>query len=313
LADPDFLARERRVFLLPVYVTACLAVGDEDAAAESIAELEELARRLGTPGPAAAATVARGQLALHRGDIEEAITELRKGVRRWSEVEAPYEAAEARVLLARALTADGDSAGANLELKAAARLVEEFGVAIDLDIAPARPEGTRTIRTFLFSDIVDSTRLSEAMGDAAWEPLLRWHDRTLRTEFERWNGEEIKHGGDGFFVAFDDPDDGIACATAIQRDLARHRAEHGFAPSIRIGLHAGEATAREGDYFGSAVTRAARISAAAAGGEVLASADLVAECQGEVPVSGTRTLELKGIAEPVTAVLVSWDEARDVG
>ena len=83
------------------------------------------------------------------------------------------------------------------------------------------------------------------MGDATWEPLLRWHDRTLRAEFERWKGEEIKHGGDGFFVAFREPDDGIACAAAIQRALARHRAEHGFAPSVRIGLHAGEATARD--------------------------------------------------------------------
>ena len=159
----------------------------------------------------------------------------------------------------------------------------------------------------MFSDIVNSTRLSEAMGDAAWEPLLQWHDRTLRAEFERWNGEEIKHGGDGFFVAFRDADDGIACAAAIQRALARHRAEHGFAPSVRIGLHGGEATSREGDYFGSAVTRAARISAAAGAEEVLVSADLIAGCRRAVPVSGERTLELKGIAEPVVAVLVTWD------
>jgi class 3 adenylate cyclase len=308
LADPAYLARERRVFLLPVYAAACVEVGDEETASESIVELEELARRLGTDGPAAAAAVARGHLALHRGDTEEAIAALRNGVRTWSEVDAPYEAAQARVLLARALSADGDDAGARLELKAAARLVDEFGVAVDLDISPTRPEGTRTIRTFLFSDIVDSTRMSEAMGDAAWEPLLRWHDRTLRAEFERWNGEEIKHGGDGFFVAFAEADDGIGCAAAIQRALARHRAEHGFAPSVRIGLHAGEATARDEDYFGGAVTRAARISAAAGAGEVLASADLVASCRREVPLSGERTLELKGIAEPVLAVLVKWDE-----
>ncbi len=311
LEDPGFLARERRVFLLPVHVAACVAVGDEQAAAESVAELEDLARRLGTPGPAAAAAVARGHLALHRGDTKEAIAALREGVRTWSEVDAPYEAAQARVLLARALTADGDDAGARLELKAAARLVDEFGVAVDLDIAPARSEGARTIRTFLFSDIVNSTRLSEAMGDAAWEPLLQWHDRTLRAEFERWNGEEIKHGGDGFFVAFREADDGIACAAAIQRALARHRAEHGFAPSVRIGLHGGEATAREGDYFGSAVTRAARISAAAGADEVLASADLIAGCRRAVPVSGERTLELKGIAEPVVAVLVTWDAGAE--
>jgi class 3 adenylate cyclase len=309
LADPGFLARERRVFLLPVHVAACVAVGDEQAAAGSVAELEELARRLGTPGPAAAAAVARGHLALHRGDTQEAIAALREGLRTWSEVEAPYEAAQARVLLARALTADGDEAGARLELKAAARLVDEFGVAVDLDIAPAQPEGARTVRTFMFSDIVDSTRLSEAMGDAAWEPLLQWHDRTLRAEFERWHGEEIKHGGDGFFVAFGDADDAIACAGAIQRALVRHRAEHGFAPSVRIGLHGGEATSREGDYFGSAVTRAARISARAGAGEVLASAELVAGCRQRIPVSEERTLELKGIAEPVVAVLVTWDDA----
>jgi class 3 adenylate cyclase len=311
LDEPGFLARERRVFLLPVYVAACIAVGDEQSAAESVAELDELARRFGTPAAAAAAAVANGHLALHRGDTNTAIAALQTGIRTWSEVEAPYESAQARVLLAQALTADGDDAGARLELKAAARLVNEFGIAVDLDIAPARATSARAIRTFLFSDIVDSTRLSEAMGDAAWEPLLQWHDRTLRAEFERWNGEEIKHGGDGFFVAFGDADDGIECAAAIQRDLAQHRAEHGFALSVRIGLHAGEATARDGDYFGSAVTRAARISGAAGAGEVLASADLIAGCRRNVPRSGERTLELKGIAEPVAAVLVSWDSQAE--
>ncbi|UDY37597.1 adenylate/guanylate cyclase domain-containing protein [Dermatobacter hominis] len=311
LTDPGFLARERRVFLIPVYVAACLAVGDEQAAAGAVEELEELARRFGTLGPAAAAAVARGHLALHRGRTDEAIAALREGVRMWSEVEAPYEAAQTRVLLARALTADGDGAGARLELKAAARLVDEFGVAVDLDIAPERAEGTRTVRTFLFSDIVDSTRLSEAMGDAAWEPLLQWHDRTLRAEFERWSGEEIKHGGDGFFVAFADADDAVECAVAVQRALARHRAEHGFALSVRIGLHVGEATARDADYFGSAVIRAARVSAAAGAGEVLVSEDVVAACRREVPVVGERTLELKGIAEPVVAALVGWDDRTE--
>jgi class 3 adenylate cyclase len=309
LGDPGFLARERRVFVLPVHVTACLAVGDEQAAADSVAELEELARRLGTPGPAAAAAVARGELELHRGQTAAAVATLQQGVRAWCEVDAPYEAAEARVRLARALAADGDDAGARLEVRAAARTAEEIGAVVDLEIAPPRAEpSARAVRTFLFSDIVDSTRLAEAMGDAAWEPLLRWHDRTLRAEFARWRGEEVKHGGDGFFVAFARPDDGISCAAAIQRALARHRAEHGFAPAVRIGLHAGEATARDDDYFGSAVTRAARISARAGAGEVLVSAELVAACDGSVRVADERTLELKGIAEPVPAVLIEWDE-----
>ena len=309
LADQGVLARERRVFVLPLHVRACLAVGDEPAANESVTELEELARRLGTPGPAAAAAVARGELALHRGDTEAAIDSLRQGVHIWCEVDAPYEAAEARVRLARALSADGDDAGARLEIKAAARAAEEIGAVVDLHIEPPRPEpATRALRTFLFSDIVDSTRLAEAMGDDTWEQLLRWHDRILRAEFARWRGEEVKHGGDGFFVAFGRPDDGIACATAIQRALARHRADHGFAPTVRIGLHAGEATARDDDYFGSAVTRAARISAAAGAGEVLVSAELLARCDHRVPVAAERSLVLKGIAEPVAAALIAWGE-----
>jgi class 3 adenylate cyclase len=308
LTDHGVLARERRVFVLPLHVRACLAVDDEPAALESVTELEDLARRLGTPGPAAAAAVARGELELHRGETEAAIASLQAGVRTWCEVDAPFEAAEARVRLARALAADGDDAGARLEIRAAARVVEELGAAIDLDITPPRtePASERAVRTFLFTDIVESTRLAEAMGDAAWEQMLRWHDRTLRAEFARSRGEEVKHGGDGFFVAFGQPDDGIACAAAIQRALAHHRTEHGFAPTVRMGLHAGEATARDDDYFGSAVTRAARISAAAAGGEVLVSADLVAACERPVPVSEERTLDLKGIAEAVPAVLVEW-------
>jgi class 3 adenylate cyclase len=191
--------------------------------------------------------------------------------------------------------------------------MEEIGAVVDLDIAPPRPEpARRAVRTFLFSDIVDSTRLAEAMGDDTWEQLLRWHDRILRAEFARWRGEEVKHGGDGFFVAFGQPDDGIACATAIQRALARHRTDHGFAPTVRIGLHAGEATARDDDYFGSAVTRAARISAAAGAGEVLVSGDLLAGCERTVPLAGERTLALKGIAEPVKAILIAWSDESGV-
>jgi class 3 adenylate cyclase len=314
LADQDFVSRERRIFVLPLHITACLAVGDDQAARKSAAELEELARRLGTPGPAAAAAVARGELALHRGDTEGAVAALQEGVRIWCEVDAPYEAAQARVLLARALAAEGDDAGARLEIRAAARTVEEIGAVVDLDIAAPRLDeaAPRALRTFLFSDIVDSTRLAEAIGDGAWEQLLRWHDRTLRAEFERWSGEEVKHGGDGFFVAFSQPDDGIGCASAIQRALARHRAEHGFAPTVRIGLHAGEATARDGDYFGSAVTRAARISAAADAGEILVSADLLSQCRGTLPVAAERALDLKGIAEPVAAVLITWADEIEV-
>jgi len=308
LGETDLLAREFRVFVLPVHVTACLAADAVEPAAESSAELDELAARLGTPAPRAAAAVARGELALHRGDRTAAIAELQAGVRAWCEIDAPYEAAEARLLLARALREDGDDSGADLERRAAAGALREIGGRSLLELATdpqAGPE-SRTDRAFLFSDIVESTRLSEAIGDEAWSQFLRWHDRVLRSIFARHAGEEVKHGGDGFFVAFADVGSAVACAVDVQRALAEHRAELGFSPEVRIGIHAGEATAREGDYFGSAVTRAARIAGAAGAREVLVSVDALGRCHEPVALVERRELRLKGIAGTVEAGLVDW-------
>ena len=96
----------------------------------------------------------------------------------------------------------------------------------------------------MFTDIVTSTDLVGLIGDDAWGQLLGWHDRELRSAFASHRGEEVHHTGDGFFVAFEAPSDGLDCAVDIQRRLARHRHEHGFAPTVRIGMHTAEAIAR---------------------------------------------------------------------
>ena len=83
--------------------------------------------------------------------------------------------------------------------------------------------------------------------------------------------------GDGFFVAFDSGRRGIECAIAIQRALAEHRRTSGFALSVRIGLHAADANRRGGDYSGMGVNVAARVAALAGGGEIVASADALAD------------------------------------
>jgi class 3 adenylate cyclase len=168
--------------------------------------------------------------------------------------------------------------------------------------APAR---RREQRVFMFTDIVSSTNLVEMLGDEAWDHLLRWHDQTLRALFSEHRGEEVNRIGDGFFVAFESAADAVGCASAIQRDLARHRAEHGFAPQVRIGLHAAEATQEGADYQGRGVHEAARISGTAAGGEIVASLGVV---QGlpELDVSEPRPVSLKGLSEPIDVVSISW-------
>ena len=81
----------------------------------------------------------------------------------------------------------------------------------------------------MFTDIVRSTNLVEAIGDEAWTDLVRWHDQTLRTCFERNRGEEVQHAGGGFFVAFESAERALVCAIEIQKKLAEHRRTAGFA------------------------------------------------------------------------------------
>jgi class 3 adenylate cyclase len=165
-------------------------------------------------------------------------------------------------------------------------------------------QSKRVMRTFMFTDIVKSTNLIEAIGDEAWESVLRWHNDALRALFNAHRGEEIDNPGDGFFVSFESPDAALACAVAIQRKLVEHRQTAGFAPQVRIGLHASSATQVGKTLAGKGVHEAARIAAQANGSEILASVDTVAGST--YTVSPPRTLTLKGISEPVDAVLVEW-------
>jgi class 3 adenylate cyclase len=156
----------------------------------------------------------------------------------------------------------------------------------------------------MFTDIERSTNLVEALGDEAWQALLRWHDETLRSMFAAHRGQEVVATGDGFFVAFDSPDDAIGCAVAIQRRLAEHRQTHGFAPQVRIGVHAAGATQVGTNFTGRGVHESSRIAGEAAGGEILASRDTAAGTR--FPTSEPRTVSVRGISEPLEIVSVDW-------
>ena len=143
-------------------------------------------------------------------------------------------------------------------------------------------------------------------GDEAWSQLLEWHDKTLRSLFLAHGGEEIKHVGDGFFVAFEDPAGAIDCAVAVQRTLAEHRRAHGFAPKVRIGVHCGDATRKGGDYEGGQVHVAARVAGLAGGDEILISKTACTESKRDFSDAETRTVSLKGVAEPVEVTSLDW-------
>ena len=165
--------------------------------------------------------------------------------------------------------------------------------------APRRVE-----KTFMFTDIEKSTNLVEALGDEAWQGLLRWHDETLRSMFAEHKGDEVVSTGDGFFVGFDSPDEALACAVAIQRRLDEHRRLHGFAPKVRIGVHATGATQLGRNFSGKGVHEASRIAGLAEGSEIISSKDTAAGSR--FPVSEPRTVQLRGTSEPIDVVTVEW-------
>lgn len=155
------------------------------------------------------------------------------------------------------------------------------------------------IVTVFFSDIEDSTEINERLGDADWLRLLSEHDRLVRSKVEKHGGHVVKTQGDGFMVVFGEPLDGIRAALAIQAGLARGggRSLRRTPVRVRIGMHAGVVTSRDGDYFGRNVAMAARVAAQADGGQILVTDDIRNALVGSDEVQLTRAdeVELKGL------------------
>jgi class 3 adenylate cyclase len=143
---------------------------------------------------------------------------------------------------------------------AALSAIEEFLTGVRPGPAPER-----VLATVLFTDIVDSTRLATEMGDRRWRDLLEQHHTLVRGQLERFEGREIKTTGDGFLAIFDGPTRAAECARAIADEMPSLGIE------VRAGLHTGEVELIGEDVGGIGVHLAARISALAGPGEVLAS------------------------------------------
>jgi predicted ATPase/class 3 adenylate cyclase len=131
-----------------------------------------------------------------------------------------------------------------------------------------RPSG---VVAFLFTDIEGSTSLWER-HDEEMNAALAAHDEILRSGIDAGGGVVFSTAGDAFAVAFDSADSACGSALEIQARLGVHDWPTSAPIRVRMGLHVGEAHERDGDYFGPAVNRTARIMSAAHGGQVLVSA-----------------------------------------
>ena len=133
--------------------------------------------------------------------------------------------------------------------------------------ARAMPSGTVT---FLFTDLEGSTRLWQDHPDAMADALAR-HDELVGGAIVAHGGHVVKTTGDGFHAAFDAAHDAIAAAVSAQRGVGAE-AWAGTGPlRVRMGIHTGPADLRDGDYYGTAVNRAARLMSVAHGGQIVLS------------------------------------------
>ncbi len=124
--------------------------------------------------------------------------------------------------------------------------------------------------TFVLTDIEGSTRLFRELGDR-YVAALNQHNQIIRDAFAAFDGVEVKNDGDSFFFAFPRAEDAALAAAAAQRRLAVAAWPHHRPFRVRMGIHTGWAVPVDGDYISLDVHRAARITAAARGGQILAS------------------------------------------
>jgi class 3 adenylate cyclase len=306
----DRLARTR---LLPAQAEIAIASGDAAKARVAVDELDRIVAGYSSPALFAANHLAQGRVLLAEGDPAAAAGELRSAVGRWRDVGAPYEVARSRVLLSRALRALDDEEDADLELNAALDEFRRLGARVDLEAAERewrevidrRSGPTTARRTFMFTDIVGSTRLAEALGDDAWERLLRRHDELVRGLIAAGGGQVVNSTGDGFFAAFETARSAVDTAIAVQEALRAEQDGAGSELSVRIGLHTADATQRGADYSGIGVHVAARIGALAGGGEIVASAATL-EQAGDVAISVVRSEPVRGVTTPVEVATIAW-------
>ena len=307
-SDPSGVLDEMRC--LAVKVDIACGLGELETAEAAARKAEAVAAEHHGLGVQVLAVQAAGTVELLRGKAEAHKT-LRQALRMWQEIDAPYEVALVRMLLARALAQLDDTAGSRREGEAALAAFEKLGAGPDAararrwleELRAAPATSTVAQRTLFFSDIVGSTELVAAIGDEAWSGLVAWLDGAMRECFAEHAGEEVDHAGDGFFVAFADSKAALDCAVAIQRKLAGHRRKHGFAPRVRIGVHSATTTQGGGRYRGRGVHEASRIAALAGPDEIVASRASVPD---GFSASAPREAAVKGISKPIEVVTIDW-------
>jgi class 3 adenylate cyclase len=188
------------------------------------------------------------------------------------------------------------------------RIIEvgEGPVSAFLGPLPQHPPGEAyvdsAVRAIVFTDLCDSTRQTQELGDEGFMKVLHEHDDIVRGALSTRGGHEVKHTGDGLMASFTSVSAAIEYGIDIQRSL-RQRNEEAVRPiEIRIGISVGEPVTELGDLFGAVVQLSARLCAIAPRGGIAVSSAARDLCLGKrFAFNWMGAFDLKGFPDPVPA------------
>jgi class 3 adenylate cyclase len=168
------------------------------------------------------------------------------------------------------------------------------------------------VRTILFTDIANSTALTQALGDDAAMMLFDVHNSVVRKALGELGGREVKHTGDGIMASFVSAAAAVRCAIQIQRELEKHAQINPHESlKVRVGAAAGEPVEHHNDLFGCTVQLAARLCAHAQPEQILVSNAIPDLCLGKgLSFEDIGEVSLKGFDSPVRAHAAAWKQAN---
>ncbi len=177
---------------------------------------------------------------------------------------------------------------------------------------PEKRPSVPNMFTFLFTDIVGSTAMTQRLGNVGAQKAVRAHNDAVRGAIQQFNGREVKHTGDGIMATFPDGPSAVGASIQMLQGIQSHnQASPETTVEIRIGVNTGEAVEEENDFFGQAVQTTARICDKAADGHAWVSEVVLEACQGQRYKFLPRgEFEMKGLDKPKPLFEVAWTDAH---
>lgn len=164
------------------------------------------------------------------------------------------------------------------------------------------------VRTFLFTDIVGSTALTQKFGDTAGIKILQTHNKIVRAALGKYAGKEVKHTGDGIMACFSSTSKSVQAAIHIQEELKKYREQEDNLPiHVKIGLNSGEPVTEGDDFFGAAVQLSARLCDLSEPDQILTATVVRDLCMGKmIQFNDVGKVQLKGFSQPIHICEVEW-------